>query len=88
MTDIQQCKGQQRQSGASVVLDEAEIARLEDALGRSRPRDRSIFLAACRQEAPYAEIAAHHNCSIVAVRRVIARVLIELHQAVWPGDHP
>ena len=88
MTDNQRGKLQQRQSRGSVPLDQAQIARLEDALGRLRPRDRSIFLAACRQEAPYAEIAAHHNCSIAAVRRVIARVLIELHQAVWLGDHP
>ena len=88
MTDNQQGKLQQRQSSDSVPLDQAQIARLEDALDRLRPRDRAIFLAACRQEAPHAEIAARHRCSIAMVRRIIARVLIELHHSVWPGDQP
>ena len=82
MTDNQRGKLQQRQSRGSVPLDQAQIARLEDALDRLRPRDRSIFIAACRQDAPYAAIAARHSCSIAMVRRVIARVLIKLHQAV------
>ena len=86
MTDNQQGNREQRQSMGSVVLDQAQIARLEEALGRLRPTDRSICLAACRQEAAYAAIAARHCCSITMVRRVIARVLIELHQAVWPGE--
>ena len=88
MTDNQRGKLQQRQSRGSVPLDQAQIARLEDALDRLRPRDRAIFVAACRQEAPHAEIAARHRCSIAMVRRIIARVLTELHQAVWLGDHP
>ena len=88
MTDEQQDEREQHRSMVSVELDEAHITRLEDALDRLRPRDRSIFLAACRQEASHAAIAARHGCTTANVSRIIARVLIELHQAVWPGDPP
>ena len=74
------------QSIGSVVLDQARVARLESALENLRPRDRDVFLAASRDGLSYAEIAARHRCSVAKVRRIIARVLIELHQAVWPGE--
>ena len=78
--------GEQVQSIGSVVLDQAQIARMERALERLRPRDRDVFLAACRDGASHAEIAARHRCSVAKVRGIIASVLIKLHQAVWPGD--
>lgn len=76
----------QAQSIGSVVLDKAQIARLERALEKLRPRDRDVFLAASRDGTSYAEIAAQHRCGVAKIRRIITRVLIELHQAVWPGE--
>lgn len=86
MSDDQHKDGEQVQSIGSVVLDQPQIARLERALENLRPRDRDVFLAGCRDGASYAEIAARHRCSAAKVRRIITRVLIELHQAVWPGE--
>lgn len=85
MSDDQHENRGQFQSIGSVVLDQAQIARMERALNRLRPRDRDVFLAACRDGASHAEIAARHRCSTAEVRRIIARVLIKLHHAVWPG---
>ena len=77
---------EQVQPIGSMVLDQAQIARMERALESLRPRDRDIFLAACRDGASHAEIAARHRCSAAKVRRIIASVLIKLHEAVWPGE--
>lgn len=86
MSDDQHEDCERLQSIGSVVLDQVQIARMERALEDLRPRDLAVFVAACHEGASHAEIAARHRFSIAKVRQIIARVLVELHQAVWPGD--
>ena len=66
------------------VLDPAQIVRLELAIVRLGTRDREIFLSACRDGLPYAAIARQHRCSVAKIQKVIAKVLLALHNAVWP----
>lgn len=69
-----------------VVLDDAQVVRLQSAITRLRRRDREIFLSSCRDRLPHPEIASRHRCSVAKVEKVIAEVLVALHEAVWP--HP
>jgi DNA-directed RNA polymerase specialized sigma24 family protein len=77
-----------RSSKATDALDAKQVARLEDALERLRPRDREIYLAAARDRMAYSDIAGHHRMSVAKVQRIIARVLVRLHDAVWAEAPP
>ena len=85
MSDDQRMDRGEDRSGGSVTLDQEQLARLENALARLHPKDRTIFLAACRRELSYHEIAQRHRCTATKAQRIVARVLIKLHKAVWPG---
>lgn len=70
------------------ALHAEQLHRLEHALERLHPRDRDIFLAASRDKLPHAEIAQHHRMHVAKVQRIIARVLVRLHEAVWTQAKP
>lgn len=69
-----------------VVLDQAQINRLQSAIDRLRARDRDIFLSACHDRLPYREIASRHRCSVAKVQKIVAKVLVTLDRAVWPSS--
>lgn len=77
-----------KSSKATGALDATQLARLERAIERLRPRDREIYLAAARDRMPYADIAGRHRMDVAKVQRIIARVLVRLHDAVCADASP